>query len=170
MFFRHAFISFLICFSSATFAFDHILPEEWGPTRLASTPVNAVLPVSRAHLKRSIMQEFLSWQGTRYQWGGNTRQGIDCSAFSRRVIAAVLHRPLPRTALAQSQTGVAVSLSSLETGDLVFFLTQPGVHHVGIYIGNNQFIHASSSQGVTLSSLSNHYWREHYQMARRVTA
>lgn len=170
MIFRNLFLSFLICFSSATFAFDHIIPEEWGASRLVAPPVNSVSLISRTHLKHGIMQEFLSWQGTRYQWGGNSRQGIDCSAFSRRVIATVLHRPLPRTALAQSRTGVGVRRSSLETGDLVFFLTQPGVHHVGIYIGNNQFIHASSSQGVTMSSLSNRYWQQHYQMARRVTA
>lgn len=170
MCFRHVVIAVLVCFSSATFASDHILPEAWEAGRRVAPPVNTAQPVSHARLKQSIMQEFLSWQGTRYQWGGNNRQGIDCSAFSRRVVAAVLHRSLPRTALAQSRTGVEVSQSSLQAGDLVFFLTQPGVHHVGIYIGNRQFIHASSSQGVTLSSLSDPYWQEHYQMARRVTA
>ncbi|EPK7281921.1 NlpC/P60 family protein [Citrobacter farmeri] len=116
------------------------------------------------------MSEFAAWRGTDYRLGGDSRRGIDCSAFTRRIIASVINRRLPRTALEQSHTGHPVSQRELNVGDLVFFKTEPNVHHVGVYIGNDSFIHASSSQGVTLSHLSNQYWQEHYLTARRISA
>ncbi|MEP8939215.1 NlpC/P60 family protein (plasmid) [Enterobacter mori] len=95
-------------------------------------------------------------------WGGDSHNGIDCSAFTRRVMQMASHQNLPRTAAEQSHRGYPVSQDQLKPGDLVFFMTEPDVRHVGVFVGNDQFIHASSSHGVMLSHLSGSYWQEHY--------
>lgn len=79
------------------------------------------------------------------------------------------HLTLLRTTREQIHRGVKVEEFSLKTGDLVFFQTGEHLRHVGVYIGDNQFIHASSSQGVTVSDLGNVYWQSHFITARRVT-
>jgi lipoprotein Spr len=169
-------LALLISASSSSFAFVKIQAKDWGFNTFSQLSYSeghfsqALVPNKKAQLKRRIMSEFAVWRGTDYRWGGDSRNGIDCSAFTRRIIASVIHKHLPRTALEQSRMGLRVSQRELAVGDLVFFKTEPNVHHVGVYIGNDSFIHASSSQGVTLSHLSNQYWQEHYLTARRVSA
>ena len=106
--------------------------------------------------------------GVPYLWGGTTPNGFDCSGFVQYVFD--LHGiSLPRTSKEQFTAGSWVSKSNLQPGDLVFFNTSgSGVSHLGIYIGNGQFIHSSSSKGVTISELSNSYWAARYYGARRV--
>lgn len=108
--------------------------------------------------------------GTRYVYGGTTPRGFDCSGFTQYVyrMAGV---NLPRTASEQSQVGVAVDKSQLKPGDLVFFQTVTnGISHVGIYIGNGNFIHASSgsSYKVKVTSLSSSYYVNRYRGAVRI--
>lgn len=107
--------------------------------------------------------------GVPYVWGGESPSGFDCSGFVQYVFKKN-GISLNRTVVTQYQHGYAVNKSNLQPGDLVFFQNTytTGLSHIGIYIGNNQFIHASSSQGVTVSSLSNSYWASHYHSARRV--
>lgn len=107
--------------------------------------------------------------GVPYVWGGTSPSGFDCSGLVQYVFKQ--HGiSLNRTTVTQYKQGTYVSKASLKPGDLVFFQNTygSGISHVGIFIGNGQFIHASSSKGVMISSLSNTYWASHYYGARRV--
>lgn len=107
--------------------------------------------------------------GTPYVWGGTTPKGFDCSGLTQYVFKQS-GISLPRTTTEQVKMGTYVSKSNLRPGDLVFLQNtyRQGVSHVGIYIGDGQIIHASSSKGVVISKLSSSYYTQHYHSARRV--
>jgi cell wall-associated NlpC family hydrolase len=97
------------------------------------------------------------WMGTRYHLGGTTKKGIDCSALMQILFAGLYGITLPRTAREQYDFSKRISRTELKEGDLVFFNTIGGVSHVGMYLQNNKFIHASTG-GVTISDLYDDYW------------
>ena len=113
---------------------------------------------------------YRDWQGTPYRLGGTGRAGLDCSAFVQNLYAEVFNQRLARTTERQAEQGFQILPGELEPGDLIFFKTGWKARHVGVYIGDNQFVHASTSVGVTRSSLSNEYWRDAFWQARRVNA
>lgn len=115
-----------------------------------------------------LRKAFIDWKGTPYRLGGNSKQGIDCSAFVQNVYRASFNITLPRTTEVQAQQGYLVYRDQLQVGDLLFFKTGWRTRHVGIYIGNEAFIHASTSQGVISSSLKNVYWKQKYWQAKRI--
>ncbi|WP_415342546.1 NlpC/P60 family protein [Enterobacter hormaechei] len=119
-------------------------------------------------LRSRILDQYQKWKGTHYLWGGTTHRGVDCSALMQHLFSDAAHLSLPRTTGEQIHRGVRVAQHRLQVGDLVFFQTGPHRRHVGVYIGNSQFIHASSSKGVTVSMLTNNYWQQRYITARRV--
>jgi murein DD-endopeptidase / murein LD-carboxypeptidase len=101
------------------------------------------------------------WMGTRYRLGGSTKDGIDCSALVQILYVTQFGVNLPRTAREQYDATQRISRTDLKEGDLVFFNTTGGVSHVGIYLQNNKFVHASSG-GVAISDLFEPYWERRF--------
>ena len=124
--------------------------------------------VNTEAVKSQLMQLHKEWKGTPYRFGGMSKRGIDCSGFVLLGFEQKFGLSLPRTTDEQRAVGKSVSKGNLRAGDLVFFKTGWSTRHVGIYIGNHQFLHASTSQGVMISSLDNSYWKQKYWLSRRV--
>lgn len=108
------------------------------------------------------------WLGTRYCMGGTTKRCIDCSAFTMSVYGAAYNTTIARTAREQYRTTQRISRTELKEGDLVFFNTRGGISHVGIYLQNNKFIHATTSKGVMVSDLYDNYWVRRFIACGRV--
>ncbi len=117
-----------------------------------------------------LQAQHAEWEGTRHRLGGMNRQGVDCSGFVYITLREKLGYNPPRTTYAQSRWGEPVDMNSLQPADLVFFRTGIKSRHVGIYMGKRQFLHASASKGVKVSSMDDHYWRNRFWQARRPTA
>nr|WP_278991797.1 bifunctional murein DD-endopeptidase/murein LD-carboxypeptidase [Plesiomonas shigelloides] len=124
--------------------------------------------VRNANVKTKILDQYSEWRGVRYRLGGNSKKGIDCSAFVQRTFLEQFGIELPRSTSGQQTTGTAINKKQLEPGDLVLFRAGSTGRHVGIYIGNNKFVHASTSSGVMISSMNDSYWKNRYRQARRV--
>ena len=141
-----------------------------GPTTYSALLGKSMPEVSRGanYISRRVIQNSMEYIGVPYVFGGTTPSGFDCSGYVRYVFAnAGVY--LPRTADAQYEVGAPVSMSELTAGDLVFFSTyEYGPSHVGIYLGDGNFINASSSRGVAVDSLYSSYWGSCYIGARRV--
>jgi len=120
--------------------------------------------------REKILLEVIKFLDTPYQYGGKTEDGMDCSAFTGLVYKNSLAIDLPRSSREQYNAGDSIDKDELKFGDLVFFNTRrrskPG--HVGIFIGENQFVHASRKLGVTVSSLDEVYYKKRYMGARRI--
>jgi cell wall-associated NlpC family hydrolase len=113
----------------------------------------------------------LSLAGVQYKYGGNTPDiGMDCSGLVRYVFKEVLGKDLPRRSEEISQIGNAIQSDELRPGDLVFFNTlKRAFSHVGIYLGENKFIHSPAAGGkVRIESMNIHYWKRRFDGARRI--
>lgn len=110
------------------------------------------------------------WKGVPYVLGGNTRNGVDCSGFTRTTFMDRFNIQLPRTTTEQSKYGKKVPRDQIQTGDLVFFKTGrgPNGYHVGIYVKDGKFLHASTKGGVIYSSLNSTYWNKVFWQVRRI--
>lgn len=115
-----------------------------------------------------LLEKIDEWYGTRYRMGGTTKKGVDCSAFVQSVIAGAFGLAIPRTAREQYRVAKLISRTELKEGDLLFFNTRGGVSHVGIYLQNNKFVHASVSQGVTISDMFEPYYLQRFIGAGRL--
>ena len=133
----------------------------------SNTGVNQHSLSNATQTKSQLLQMHREWKGVPYRLGGNSKSGIDCSAFVQLTFKNQFSRQLPRTTEQQKNIGKSVSKGQLRPGDLVFFKTGWSSRHVGIYIADGQFLHASTSQGVMISSLHNSYWKQKYWLARR---
>lgn len=110
--------------------------------------------------------EAAQWMGVPYKNGGNSKKGIDCSGLTRAIYNKVYRYKLERTSDGQLKNNCRkISKKHLKEGDLVFFHEERSrrtANHVGVYLKNNKFIHASSSRGVIVSDLNEDYWKRHW--------
>lgn len=127
--------------------------------------------IKNSFAREKLLMDVVKYLNTPYLYGGDSKSGIDCSAFTQTVYHDCLAYQLPRTVNQQYDVGSPVNgISNLHFGDLVFFNTSkysnPG--HVGIYLGDNLFAHASSSKGVIVSSLNLDYYHSRFVGGRRI--
>jgi len=119
-------------------------------------------------IQKQLETEYQRWQGTRHRMGGSSRSGVDCSGFVKAVYKNIFMMDLPRTTQAQATIGRPVKKPDLQAGDLVFFKPPSYPRHVGIYLSNSEFIHASKTKGVTISRMDPNYWDKYFWTARRL--
>ncbi|MEZ4694379.1 MAG: NlpC/P60 family protein [Aliarcobacter sp.] len=117
--------------------------------------------------KQAFTDFYNEWKNVKYKLGGNSRKGIDCSAFTQRIYKEKFDIDIPRTTLTQVNEGVEVAKSELIPGDLVFFKTSKTDKHVGVYVGNNKFLHASI-KGIQYTSLDKPFYKKNYWTSRRI--
>lgn len=124
--------------------------------------------VQNVDIKSRLMDQYADWKGVRYRLGGTSKRGIDCSAFVQTTFREQFGLDLPRSTYEQEDTGKSINRGKLRAGDLVLFGAGSTGRHVGIYLGNDNFVHASTSSGVMISNLNDNYWKKRYREARRV--
>ncbi len=143
----------------------------WKKDEVYSTLIKAAGNSVPPELCSRILNEAVSYLNTPYKYGGTTANGIDCSAFTQKVYENSIELQIPRSTREQFSIGEKILKGDeLQFGDLVFFKTKrrSGPGHVGIYIGDNKFMHASRKKGVMVSSLDEQYWKPRYMGARRL--
>jgi probable lipoprotein NlpC len=128
---------------------------------IVKQPNNNYSNESTSDMGQALTREARKWIGTPYRFGGADHSGVDCSGFVMTLYQSVCNTKLPRTTTEQQAYCTEVARNKASVGDLVFFSTtkgRNGVSHVGLYIGNGEMIHASSSQGVMVSNVDTGYW------------
>ncbi|PCH76290.1 MAG: peptidase P60 [Flavobacteriaceae bacterium] len=118
--------------------------------------------------KEKLAIVFKKYEHTPYRYGGTDSRGFDCSGFVQRAYLEAFNTHIPRTTRQLISTGEKVVKNNYQIGDLLFFKPSKKYYHVGIYSGNNTFIHSASSSGVTKTNLNNPYWKKYYLRARRI--
>jgi len=117
---------------------------------------------------KKLVEYIHQWYAVPYRIGGTSKEGIDCSAFVQGLANDAFAVQLPRTSREQAAFCSEIDRSQLQEGDLVFFNTSGGISHVGLYINNNKFVHASTSNGVIISDLDEPYWQRRFVKAGRI--
>lgn len=123
---------------------------------------------SSGEVREKLFSQYQQWRGVRYVYGGLSMQGIDCSGLVYITFRDQLGVKIPRSTKQQVKKGRAIKYKQLRAGDLVFFKTGRKQRHVGIYIEDGKFLHASTNRGVVISRLSDDYWKKNYWQSRRV--
>jgi hypothetical protein len=142
--------------------------EGWIWRRYISTDLNQIN--SRGLIRLNLVDYAKNFLNTCYVYGGSSPRGFDCSGFTCYIFSKFGYI-LPHRALEQVKIGEPVPRDELQSGDLVFFITlrSKQINHVGIYLGNGKFIHASSGSGlVRISHLDQGYYQQRFQCARRI--
>lgn len=127
-------------------------------------PIEESAPVLSA--SEIVLDQYTRWEGVRYRMGGTDTRGVDCSALTQAIFKAGFQIELPRSSRSQVAVGKAVSRKDIRPGDLVYFIDR-GRSHVGIALSKKKFVHASSREGVTISSFDG-YWKRRLKRVRRV--
>ncbi|MCS6989182.1 MAG: NlpC/P60 family protein [Chloroherpetonaceae bacterium] len=146
--------------------------EEEADREIDDDAVVDLIPPPRAFppdAKERLQAEMEKYLGVRYRYGGMSESGMDCSGFVARVFNDALNVKLPRSSSAQAKVGAPVSRANLKFGDLVFFkIRRNRISHVGVYLSDGNFIHASTKVGIIVSSLNEPYYKRTYATARRL--
>ncbi len=143
------------------------VPERGTPKATYAT--GAEVDINNSELvKKKLYAQYSQWKGAKYEVGGLSRNGIDCSGFVYVTFRSKLGIVLPRSTELQGELGKSVGKGQLRTGDLVFFKTGIFVRHVGIYLERGRFLHASTTRGVMISELEDDYWKSAYWKAKRI--
>ncbi len=141
------------------------------PSKASTTRSHASSAVHKqSAVYQRLHQQYSRWKGTPYRLGGLNKNGIDCSGFVHVTFREAFGLQLPRTTEDLADSGQRIDKRKLAVGDLVFFKTGITKRHVGIYMGDEKFIHASTSRGVMQSSLRNPYWSRNYWKSTRLLA
>ncbi len=123
---------------------------------------------SEEEVRSALFAQYDEWQGVPYRPGGQSKRGVDCSGFVQLTFRERFGLQLPRDTRGQSTLGAPISNRGLQPGDLLFFKTGRRSQHVGIFIQDGQFLHASTSKGVIISDMENPYWQQTYWQSRRL--
>ncbi len=111
------------------------------------------------------------WYGVKYRFGGDSKTGIDCSAFTRKLLSEVFSISVGRVVPDQLKAGIEIPKSELRMGDLIFFKTnaghRKGLTHVGFYLGNGNFVHAATNRGVVFDNIEKDYYKKAFRTAVR---
>lgn len=126
-----------------------------------------VAPAQSSEKAQRLWQVYERYAGAPYEYGGTSARGFDCSGFILTAYREGLGQQLPRTTSQMLRYGKVVAPDAVQPGDLVFFRIRGKEQHAGIYMGDDRFIHASTSVGVTQSKLDGYYWKDRFTEARR---
>lgn len=124
---------------------------------------------SQNALLARLYKQYAEWHGVKYRMGGMSKSGTDCSGFVKQTFATLFDVELPRMTYQQARMGSDVGLDNLRSGDLVFFQINKRTQHVGIYLEESKFMHASTSRGVMISSMTHPYWQNRYWKSVRIS-
>ena len=138
------------------------------PSLSTPTPVLPKEIFSNTEISKNLEIAYNDWKGIPYLLGGTGYEGVDCSSFMQIVFEDHFGITLPRTTRQQIKEGKKVRRSNIKEGDLIFFRTSKTEMHVGVAKDSKQFIHASTSRGVMISSLDDNYWSQRYLETRRI--
>lgn len=161
----------LIFFTLITSHALHATPKDNTENQQSHSKENTKSTSTANNIFQSVYEEAKDWLHTPYRYGGTGHKGIDCSAFTGKVYQNVFGIRLERTSKAMSKDVESISKDELKPGDLVFFATRGKkkiVNHVGVYLGKGDFVHASLSKGVTISSLDEKYYQRTWVKGGRV--
>ena len=122
---------------------------------------------SENELQRKLLKSYANWKGTRYQLGGDSKEGIDCSGLTRRIYREVYGIELPRRTYDQVKIGNRIERENLKPGDIVYFKPEGTGSHTAVYLGETLFINASTAKGVVISTLENTYWNKYFEFGIR---
>ena len=168
----------LVCFISTTKAQNSkstpssiaTKTEVSDPDNLASQFFSQVMGVAISATSNTKMYQFIyDWLGTPYHFGGDTKKGVDCSGFAFQLYDKTFNTIIGSNSRNIFSMVNPIDKSDLREGDLVFFkIHSKSISHVGVYIGDNKFAHASSSKGVMISNLEEAYWQRYFYKGGRI--
>lgn len=129
-----------------------------------------IIGVPASTLTNKALYNFIDdWYGVSYRFGGNDKNGVDCSGFAGALYSEVYHKNIPRTTGEIAKQSKKISKEKLQEGDLVFFdINGKKGSHMGVYLTNGKFVHASTSKGVIISDLNNPYYQKAYGFGARI--